>query len=314
MKIVIGYDGSEAANRALKDLVNAGLPRLVQARIIQAVPPLLPLESLAPAGESVTWYAEAYKTAMADHKVVMDGAKAKSREAAALLEDLFPSWKVSARTLVDVPARAILDAAEAWKADLIVVGSTGWNAFSKLILGSVADNVIKHAHCTVRLGRRGAQSKSHPPRLLIAFDGSPYAEEAVRQIASRAWPEGTEAKVLAVSEFQLHLGDMAVALNRTLGLKHGRTSPWPGMEKKLARAAEQLARAGIRAATVMSIDEPRRGILAEARKMKADAIVMGTHGLSGLDRFFLGSVSASVAAHAPCTVEIARARAKRARK
>jgi nucleotide-binding universal stress UspA family protein len=311
MRIVIGYDGSKASTAALKDLANAGLPRKAQVRVIHAVPPLLPLESLAPTGTEVTWYAEAYKTALANQKATMDRALAQAKEAVALLKSMFPSWTVVPKTCVDVPAHAILELAEAWKADLIVAGSNGWNELGKLVLGSVADKLLNHAHCTVRLGRGATRLKPQPPRLLFAFDGSPYAEEAVRRMAGRHWPKGTQARLLAVSEFQLRMGDISLAVSKALSGKNGKGNPWPWMEAKIQKAGKALQAAGIRTEGAMIIDEPRRAILEQARKFKADAIILGTHGHTGIRRFLLGSVSASVAAHAPCTVEIVRAPAIR---
>ncbi|MEO6098139.1 MAG: universal stress protein [Fibrobacteria bacterium] len=310
MKIVIGYDGSKAANAALKDLRNAGLAAAAEVRIVHAVAPLLPLESLAPVGNGITWYAEAYREAYDDQKRTVDHALAQAKEAAKLLKTMFPKWKVIAEATVDHPAHAVLEAAAKAKADLIVVGSTGWNLFTKAILGSVADKILNHAHCTVRLGKGSPTSKPHAPRLLIAFDGSEHAKEAVRQVAARSWPRGTRALILAVSEFQLRMGDLALALTQTLGTGKGKASPWPWMDAQLAKAATTLTAAGILTDTAMVIDEPRRAILIQARKFKADTIVMGTHGHSGLSRFLLGSVSASVSAHAPCSVEIARAETK----
>jgi nucleotide-binding universal stress UspA family protein len=52
--------------------------------------------------------------------------------------------------------------------------------------------------------------------------------------------------------------------------------------------------------------EPKRLLLEEARRWKTDAIFVGAKGHSRLERFLLGSVSAAVAARAPCTVEVVR--------
>jgi nucleotide-binding universal stress UspA family protein len=77
-----------------------------------------------------------------------------------------------------------------------------------------------------------------------------------------------------------------------------------------ARAAEerlrQLAtRAGERVATLTRVTtnvQPQDAILALARELPADLIVMGTHGRTGLGHLFLGSVTERVVAHAPCPV------------
>jgi nucleotide-binding universal stress UspA family protein len=52
--------------------------------------------------------------------------------------------------------------------------------------------------------------------------------------------------------------------------------------------------------------DPKTVLLTEAERWQADAIVLGSRGLSGMDRFLLGSVSAAVVARAHCSVEIIR--------
>jgi nucleotide-binding universal stress UspA family protein len=55
----------------------------------------------------------------------------------------------------------ILDEAEKWKADLIVVGSHGYPAWERLLLGSVSQAVVSHAKCSVEVVRvRTAESLS----------------------------------------------------------------------------------------------------------------------------------------------------------
>jgi nucleotide-binding universal stress UspA family protein len=266
---------------------------------------------LAPADNGVTWYAEAYREALANRRATLNSALEQARKAAKLLKARFPSWKIRAEISEDSPAHALLAIAESWKADLVIVGSQGWNMLGKMIVGSVADKILNHAHCTVRLGKAAAPDSARPPSLLIAYDGSPFADEAIRQVAARTWPKGTTARILAVSEFQLRMGDITMALYKSMGVKNGKASTWPWMERKLAKVVALLEKSGLQAQAMLTIDEPRRAILEQAKKIKADAIFLGTHGHTGLQRFLLGSVSASVAAHAPCTVEIVRAPMKK---
>jgi nucleotide-binding universal stress UspA family protein len=49
-------------------------------------------------------------------------------------------------------------------------------------------------------------------------------------------------------------------------------------------------------------EEPYRFIVDEAKKIKADMIVMGSHGRTGIKRLMMGSVTARVIGHAPCKV------------
>jgi nucleotide-binding universal stress UspA family protein len=261
------------------------------------------LEALAPSGIMPPGYATAYAEAYANHAALVKTCLAQAQGAARKLRAFFPGWKIAAEAVTDTAAHALLDKAAAWNADLIVLASRGWSEFGKLVLGSVADRVLNHASCPVRIVRLRKGARGGSPKLLIAFDGSKHAEAAVAAVAGRAWPQGTRATVLAVSEVQLRMGDIALALSKALG-SEGSSSPWPWMDRRLAKAANTLTAAGLKVDTALIIGEPRRDILAQAKRLKADCVFLGSHGYTGLRRVMLGSVSAAVAAHAPCSTEV----------
>jgi nucleotide-binding universal stress UspA family protein len=64
--------------------------------------------------------------------------------------------------------------------------------------------------------------------------------------------------------------------------------------------------AGLIATPLVERGDPKRILVEEARRWKADAVFVGAKGHNRLERFLLGSVSAAVAARAPCTVEVVR--------
>jgi nucleotide-binding universal stress UspA family protein len=78
----------------------------------------------------------------------------------------------------------------------------------------------------------------------------------------------------------------------------------------IAAAMDILATAGVRVSESLSVllKSPKEVILDEASQWGADLIVVGSHGRRGIDRFLMGSVAESVASHAGCSVEVARAR------
>jgi nucleotide-binding universal stress UspA family protein len=312
MKILIGYDGSPRSNATLADLRKAGFPPKADARVLIACPPLLPLEALAPNGLVPDGYVRAYAQAVENQEATRKHALSQAKDAVRILKASFPGWRLEAMAVPESPAHAILEMAEKWKADQIVIGCRGWNEFGKLIFGSVADKVMNHAACPVRLARPGTSSKGSPT-LLIAYDGSACADAVVAAVAARHWPKGTRATVLAVSEFQMRIGEIAAALTKTLEKGKG-ASPWPWMDGKLAKAAKRLASAGISVNTSLVIGEIRHSLLKNAKLLKADTIFLGSHGYTGLRRVMLGSVAAAIAAHAPCSVEVIHLKAKGKRK
>ena len=62
--------------------------------------------------------------------------------------------KLSTEIIEGSPRQVIVDEAENWRADLIVMGSRGLGAWNRLLLGSVSSGVVHHAKCSVEIVRR----------------------------------------------------------------------------------------------------------------------------------------------------------------
>ena len=83
-------------------------------------------------------------------------------------------------------------------------------------------------------------------------------------------------------------------------------------QKQLDRLAGKARTAGVRVTTLLREGSPAEQIARAARSKRADVVVMGTHGRTGLPRLFLGSVAERVVGAAPCPVLTVRG--KRARR
>lgn len=84
-------------------------------------------------------------------------------------------YEASSEVHLGFPRKAIPEYAEQWGADLIMVGSHGQSALTRLLLGSVAQAVLRAALCSVEIVRsssEGAPVLSHPMKILFATDGS----------------------------------------------------------------------------------------------------------------------------------------------
>jgi len=134
--IVIGIDGSETANEALR--VAADEARLHDARLRIVV--VWQLSSLM--------YGSGYAAFDEDTlNAVRDRAQRIADKARAMVAELAPTVECDAAVLEGQPADALLGASK--DADLIVVGSRGLGGFKRLMLGSVSDQVVHHAPCPV---------------------------------------------------------------------------------------------------------------------------------------------------------------------
>ncbi len=83
-------------------------------------------------------------------QAIIDNALAKLRA----IDD--NTLEISSKIVPGPPSQAIVDEAESWGADLIVMGSRGRGTFGRLLLGSVSSAVVHHAMCSVEIVRRRA--------------------------------------------------------------------------------------------------------------------------------------------------------------
>ena len=137
--------------------------------------------------------------------------------------------------------------------------------------------------------------------IVVGTDGSPPAKAALRKAAEIA--RGAGARVHLVTAFP----DVPAHLEKLTGSS---TADPIGLrevaEAVLARAGKQLEEQGIEVETHDRAGDPADVIIDVAKEHGADLIAVGARGLSGLERFLLGSVSSKLAQHAPTSVMIVR--------
>jgi nucleotide-binding universal stress UspA family protein len=314
VKLLIGYDGSEPSEAAIVDLRRAGLPDDVEAFVVSVAD--LPLnvpraEQDPPARTATTTTATATATTELIHSVgrlasaAIAEARETSQQGADLVKRLFPGWRVRSDTLADSPYRALIAAANERRIDLISVGSQGRTALRRIFFGSVSQNVLAYAPCSVRVGRvRVGGGGGNAARILLAFDGSAGSEAAAHAISLRRWPAGSTVRVMTAINPQL-----AIALAAgPLVMEHDCGNP--AIEEIAAHRADAVVRklveTGLSATQRIVAGDAKRVLIEEAESWGASCVFLGALGHSRLERFLLGSVSASVAARAGCSVEVIR--------
>lgn len=142
-------------------------------------------------------------------------------------------------------------------------------------------------------------------KLLIAMDGSDFSQAALQSVLARPWIAGTEIKVLHVVE------PPALFIGREMGVYDPEfETVWKAMREQakdlVEKSAQKLRAAGFQVSTELVEGEPKSLIIDVANEWRADMIVVGSHGWSGLNRFLMGSVSEAVVRHAHCSVEVIR--------
>jgi nucleotide-binding universal stress UspA family protein len=265
-----------------------------------------------PAGSSFSLLTVLDPYGFAKAPLLLEKAKAAARSqlqnAAESLEGA--GWKSNTDVILGNPRRAISGYAAGWEADLLLVGSHGHGNMARFFLGSTARAALRRAPCSVEIVRARAKEgdggKDGKMKILVATDGSEFSVAALRSVAGRPWPQGSEVKVLAVPELVLPLQEFpyfdAVEIEEVnkSEMEHTRAS--------VAEGEKILSGKGLKVSTEVPVlwGMPSQAILNEAEKWHARMIVLGSHGRRGFDRLTMGSVSETVALHAGCSVEVIR--------
>jgi nucleotide-binding universal stress UspA family protein len=143
-----------------------------------------------------------------------------------------------------------------------------------------------------------------PKLILVPVDFSAHAERALDYACELASKVG--ATVRLVHAVATPPSGLQVALSE--GILEGLVKEHREALDKLVAARQGSVTASFGAGTV-EVGDPRDAIVATAAAVKADLIVMGTHGRRGLSRVVMGSVAEDVVRHAPCPVLVVRGQA-----
>ena len=183
----------------------------------------------------------------------------------------------------------ILEQAKKSQPDLMVIGSHGRGGIQRLVLGSVAEKVLRLATCPVLTVRRGVRlvrrSRSPFATILCPTDFSAAANKAVayaKRLAQEAdaklilmtaveWPFGDEVTSGAVAELQKSIASNA--------------------SDALTRLLPRPASNGPRAQAIVAVGKASAAIVKVARARSVDLIVMGVSGRGALDVAILGSTT-----------------------
>jgi nucleotide-binding universal stress UspA family protein len=292
MKILVAYDGSECADAALDDLRMAGLPSDAKIKVLSVVENWLP----PPSGLEIIEHIDRDQEYLA-----------LARRGGTRLVSMEPGWDVKSESGAGAPATVIIEKADEWGADLIVVGSHGHTALGRFFFGSVSQKVLSEARRSVRVARGRIEEPDTPVRLIVGFDGSKGAEAAVEAVAARKWPAGSEARIVNATWMtpQLSSHQMVGSIITWIAEEKAR------IKKMIDEVADKLRAAALKTEAVVKEEDPKRLLIAEAESWGADCIFVGARGMGRIERFLLGSVSSAVAARAHCSVEVAHDRKER---
>ena len=300
---MIAYDGSGYSHSVIHDLRRAGLPEKADVVMISV---------------SEMWLSPQTKNNSHDdcsdndileyfrkHSEQMDRNLTEANQilidAKDELQQHFPNWTIKTEVIAGSPAQMILQKAEAFAPDLIVVGPQGLSSDRQSGLGSVSQNVLSYSQFPVRIGRGSSETAIDKLKVVICFDGSACSMEALRTVALRNWQGTPEFRIFVIT-------DPLVALipGRVLQVIPGVPEDRMKGEKKWVTALAEIALriledSGQTASVHVYSVNPPIMLVNESKEWKADAVFVGMNSQQS-DR--LGCVASAVAARSSCSVEV----------
>jgi nucleotide-binding universal stress UspA family protein len=184
--------------------------------------------------------------------------------------------------------------------DLVVMGTQGRTGLRRILLGSVAEKVVRHAPCPV-LTIRPEGELAPFRKILVPVDFSADSQRAMEVAADMIARDGTGITLL-------HIVEIPVAYR-------GRTTLPGAVEALDKRGAEALdawatvlrAKVSVPVSTEWHIGSPGTEVLAVLDEDRSyDLVVTGSHGRTGVRRVLIGSVAEKIVRYSPCPVLVAR--------
>ncbi len=204
------------------------------------------------------------------------------------------------------PSSAILSYAEAHGIDLIVMGTHGRRGFRRYRLGGVTEEVLRQSTCpvfTVRQDSTDSTAETALETILVPIDFSWYSHLTLAYARVFAADNGASLQLLHVidettcPDFYLVRSELADQGGHGLKLE---------AEKRLHVLLNEADGPDVEASVSVRSGNPAGEIVRFARSAGSDLILMASHGLGGLLRMMLGSVTSRVVHAAPCSVLVTR--------
>lgn len=216
-------------------------------------------------------------------------------------------WPAGSVNIVDAePVDAILGEATRVHADAIVVGWRGHGPVRRLLAGSVSRGVVRAAPCSVLVVHR---TRPAVRQVVVGFDGSDNSRRAVELVARLEAPAGRRVILLSAVE-RLYVSTAGVlpwiAAEVAAEVRRTNRQQTERAKRDLASATRSLSKAGWEVSTSVTEGAPLRDLLATVVQTRADLLVVGARGTSGIEGLFVGSVAEGALNRSPVPVLVVR--------
>jgi len=300
MKVLCAVDGSKFSMRAVEALGALFHQSLREVILVHVIDTSL-LESGLKKEGTKTGKTKKILTALeAEGKKVLKAAEAHATQVFHQQKEK-ASVKIRSVLAKGHAAFAIVKEAEKRKPHLMVLGSRGFHDIKGYFMGSVSRKVLSHAPCPVFIVKDPVQI---PAQVVLAVDGSTASTRAANYLKSRISPDLVSVHVLSVVP-QAHrgLGASARAKPYTKALTDAFQKQ---AQETTAQLRSLLLKKKFQVTSEVVTGNPRETILDCLINHEASLAVLGAKGLTGPERFQMGSVAEWVAAYSGCSILVVR--------
>jgi nucleotide-binding universal stress UspA family protein len=284
LRVVVATDGSRDAKAAIATASHFPWPAGTRVRVVSA-------------RRVRSEYRRSLLLAALDR-----GAEKAAESARRALSRRFPDVEIEVPD--KSPVEGILGEAKRFQADVIVVGWRGHGAVRRLLMGSVSRGVVRGATCAVLVVRRSQRVRN----IVVGVDGSAAAKRAVALVGRLAPPR--RGRVTLVRAVELLTpptrGRVPGAAIIAREIRRQNTMRARAATKELKRAADELTRSGWHPRTMLVHGEPLRDLFGAVAANRAQLLVVGARGTSGVRYLLLGSVAEGALNQSPVAVLVAR--------
>lgn len=278
-KILVAVDGSESSRNALLQAFRFAVDEKCWITVTSVVPPYDGEVEILGVKDIRAALRKPCEDALAD-------ARKLAEQERALIKTVCEEGEAHER---------IVDLADAENCDLIVMGRRGLRPVERMLVGRITARVIGLSQREVLVVPNNTTVGWKT--IVVATDGSKYSALAADRAIEFARSYGGELKVLSVVDVPTEFYAEAPQAVDDLVKK---------AKEYVATVKQQAEAAGIRAEAFVGEAEAHEAITRLARDEKADMIVLGSHGRTGMRRLLMGSVAEKVIGYAACPVLVVK--------
>ncbi len=284
-RILLSTDGSPFSEGAVREAITLAKTCSSKLSVLSVLDYNPEFDSVAP---------QIVEKKEKDARVHLDDVQARARKEGIDCVTIVQKGEDAYKNIVDEAVKS--------KSTMIVMGRRGRTGLKRLMMGSVTARVIGHAPCNVLVVPRASQLSFKS--IVVATDGSAYSLAAASEAIGLAKRNGSELTVISVVPAEIATPtDIDFTMNQRELIAE---KEMHNAEKNAKAIKEAAQKEGVSVKAFVMSGKPPEAIIQIAGERKADLIVLGSHGRTGVERLLMGSVAERVIVLAECPVLVVK--------